>query len=51
MYGVDKKNKLEAYSSSLTKVLIPSFPAEMPRDTATMIAGSPEESNIKKLLV
>ena len=33
---------------SLTKVLIPSFPAEMPRDTATMIAGSPDESNIKK---
>ena len=49
MYRVDKVNKLSNYFSSLTKVSIPSFPMAIPKDTATMIAGSPEESNNEKL--
>ena len=34
----------------MTKVSIPSFPMVIPKDTATMIAGSPEESNNEKLI-
>ena len=41
----------KTYFSSLTKVSIPSFPAAIGRDTATTIAGSPEESKDKRLPV
>ena len=46
-----KLTNFKTYFSSLTKVSIPSFLAAIGRDTATTIAGSPEESKDKRLLV
>ena len=46
-----KLTNFKTYFSSLTKVSIPSFPAAIGRDTATTIAGSPEESKDKRLPV
>ena len=43
------RKKKGGIGKGLTKVSIPSFPMAIPKDTATMIAGSPEESNNEKL--